>query len=171
MPKDVRAMLHRAKSLDLDLPVFNAILPSNDRQIEHAYEMIRRTGQKRVGILGLSFKAGTDDLRESPMVRLVERLLGKGYDLLIYDKEVSLATLIGANKQYIEQTIPHISSLIVSNIGEVLAHAEVLVIGHNAPEFREVVAQARNEQQVIDLVRIEKDVSHLDGVHYEGVCW
>jgi GDP-mannose 6-dehydrogenase len=168
LPKDIRAVLHRAKSLDLDLPVLSAILPSNDRQIEHAYQMIQRTNQKKIGILGLSFKAGTDDLRESPMVRLVERLLGKGYDLLIYDKDVSMATLIGANKEYIEQVIPHISSLIVSDMGEVLTHADVLVIGHNAPEFRDVLG---HKQQVIDLVRIEKDLSDLDRTRYQGICW
>jgi GDP-mannose 6-dehydrogenase len=170
LPKDVHAIVHRAKSLDLDLPVLNAILPSNERQIERAFRMIQRSGRKKVGILGLSFKAGTDDLRESPMVHLVEKLLGKGCDLRIYDRNVSMARISGANKQYIEQTIPHISALLVSDISQVLTHAEVLVIGNNAPEFREVPAQIKDGQQVIDLVRIEKDTSQLNG-SYQGICW
>lgn len=171
LPKDLRAILHRARSLDLKLPVLSAILSSNDRQIEYAYQMIRSTGQKKLGILGLSFKAGTDDLRESPLVRLAEKLLGKGYDLLIYDKDLSTAELIGANKQYIEQVIPHIASLVVSHIDEVLAHAKVLVIGHDEPEYREVLHAVKSTHQLIDLVRIEKDLSRVDDARYAGICW
>jgi GDP-mannose 6-dehydrogenase len=171
LPKDLRAIAYRAMSLDLDLPVLNAILPSNDRQIEHAYRMIQRLGHKRVGILGLSFKAGTDDLRESPMVRLVEKLLGKGYDIRIYDKNVALAKIIGTNKRYIEQVIPHVSALLISDIDQLLAHADVLVIGHKAPEFQDVLGQLRDGQHVIDLVRLVEDTSYLDGGHYEGICW
>lgn len=171
LPKDLRAIVHRARSLDLDLPVLNAILPSNGRQIEYAYQMIRRTGRKKLGILGLSFKAGTDDLRESPIVHLVEKLLGKGYDLRIYDKDVIMARITGANKQYIEQVIPHLSSLIVQDINQVLSHAEVVVIGNGAPEFQKVLGQLRDGQQLIDLVRIEKDISQWDGDYYQGICW
>ena len=171
LPKDLRAIVYRATSLDLNLPVLNAILPSNDRQIEYAYQMIQRVGRKRVGILGLSFKAGTDDLRESPMVRLVEKLLGKGYDLRIYDKNVALAKITGTNKRYIEQVISHISALLVSDMDQLLAHAEVLVIGHQTPEFREVLGQLRDGQYLIDLARVVEDPSHLDGDHYQGICW
>ena len=170
LPKDVRALVHRAKSLDLDLPILNAILPSNQRQIEYAFRMIQRSQHKKIGILGLSFKQGTDDLRESPMVHLVERLLGKGYDLRIYDRQVSMAKVIGANKQYIEQVIPHISSLLVSNKDQILNHSEILVVGNNTPEFRDIANQVENGQHVIDLARVERDMSRLNG-NYQGICW
>lgn len=170
LPKDIRAIVHRAKSLDLDLQVLNAILHSNERHIERAFRIIQRSGLKKVGILGLSFKSGTDDLRESPMVHLVEKLLGKGYAVLIYDRNVSTASLSGANKQYIEQIIPHISTLLVSEINQVLTHAEVLVIGTHESEFREILGQLEDGQQVIDLVRIDKDISELGG-NYQGICW
>lgn len=170
LPKDLRALLHRAKALDLDMPVLQAILPSNEQQIQHALCMIEQSGCKKIGILGLSFKAGTDDLRESPMVQLVERLLGKGYTLKIYDPNVALAKVIGANKDYIERVIPHISSLLITQPPQLLAHAELLVIGNSAPEFQEIVKQADSEMQVIDLVRIESEIAHLNG-HYQGICW
>jgi GDP-mannose 6-dehydrogenase len=150
--------------------VLQSILRSNEQHIEHAFRIIQQSGRKKVGVLGLSFKAGTDDLRESPMVHLVERLLGKGYDLRIYDTNVSVARLIGANKQYIDHVIPHVSTLHVSDIDQVLTHAEVLVVGNDSPEFREVVARAKGGQQVIDLVRVFKDLTQLDG-YYQGICW
>ena len=112
LPKDVRALQYRAKEVDLDMPVIQAILGSNQLQIQHAIDEIVDTGKKRVGLLGFSFKAGTDDLRESPIVILAEALLGKGYQLCIYDKNVSLARLVGANKDYINKQIPHLSSLL-----------------------------------------------------------
>jgi GDP-mannose 6-dehydrogenase len=171
LPKDLRAVIHRARTLDLDLPVLNAILPSNDRQIERAYQMVSRVRQKKVGILGLSFKAGTDDLRESPMVRLAERLLGKGYDLQIYDKEVSMAKVVGANKGYIEKAIPHISDLLVRDIDQVLSHAEVLVIGHSDPEFKEALERVKDKPYLVDLVRIRQDSSLFSDGRYEGICW
>lgn len=170
LPKDVRALVHRAKSLDLELPILNAILPSNQRQIEYAFRMIQRSKHKKIGILGLSFKQGTDDLRESPMVHLVERLLGKGYDLRIYDRQVSMAKVIGANKQYIEQVIPHISTLLVSNRDQILDHSEILVVGNNTPEFRDIANGVENGQHVIDLARVERDISRLNG-NYQGICW
>ncbi len=169
LPKDVRAITYRAKTLDLELPVLKAILPSNDAHIEHALRLVENLGNKRVGLLGLSFKAGTDDLRESPVVTLVEKLLGKGYDLRIYDRNVSLAAIIGANKRYIEQVIPHISSLLVPEIGDVLGHAETLVVGNNAPEFREALQRVRPQQQVVDLVRLTDEGASLD--NYQGICW
>lgn len=170
LPKDVRALAHRAKSLDLDLPVLNAILPSNVRQIDHAFRMIQRSQRRKIGILGLSFKPGTDDLRESPMVHLVERLIGKGYDLRIYDRNVSMAKVIGANKQYIERVIPHISTLLVPEIDQIMSHAEVLVVGNYNPEFRDILGQVEDGIQVIDLVRVEADISQLNG-GYQGICW
>ena len=168
LPKDLRAMTHKARSLDLNLPMLNSVLPSNELQINHALTMITARGKKKVGILGFSFKAGTDDLRESPIVELVERLIGKGYDLTLYDRNVSLATLVGANKDYILNQIPHISKLIVTSIDELMEKSETIVIGNGDPEFRGVVDQLKPGQSMIDLVRISD--GEMPG-NYEGICW
>lgn len=147
-----------------------SILPSNRLQIERAVNMVLQTGKKRVGVLGFSFKAGTDDLRESPMVTLIETLIGKGLQLAIYDRDVSLAKLFGANKEYIEREIPHISQLMRSSIDEVLNDSEVLVIGNKAEEFRDIQSKVRKDQILIDLVRLfDKDVAGLNS--YQGICW
>ena len=135
LPKDVRALQYRAKEVDLDMPVIQAILGSNQLQIQHALDQVMESGRKRVGLLGFSFKAGTDDLRESPIVILAEALLGKGYELRIYDKNVSIARLVGANKEYINKQIPHLSSLLCDTIDEVLDNSDVIVVGNGAPEF------------------------------------
>jgi GDP-mannose 6-dehydrogenase len=169
LPKDVRALLYKAKSLDVSVPILSAILPSNQNQIERGVQAVIEKGNKRVGILGFSFKAGTDDLRESPMVELVERLLGKGYDLRIYDRNVSLAALHGANKDYILNRIPHISRLMVESIDDVLSHASTIVIGNAAPEFAEVPRRVGDGQTIIDFVRVCNSRTVL-GV-YEGICW
>src|SRR5262249_12738380 len=137
LPKDVRALQYRAKELDVELPLISQILPSNRQQIQIALDQILETGKKRVGLLGFSFKAGTDDLRESPIVILAEALLGKGVSLRIYDKNVSLAKLVGSNKAYIEQQIPHLSSLLCDTIEEVIDGSEVVVVGNAAAEFAE----------------------------------
>ncbi|MCB1859360.1 MAG: UDP-glucose/GDP-mannose dehydrogenase family protein [Gammaproteobacteria bacterium] len=169
LPKDVRALTYKARNLDLDLPVLNAIMPSNQRQVERGLSMIMSGGKKKVGILGFSFKAGTDDLRESPIVEVIERLLGKGYDIKIYDKNVNIASLVGANKDFIMNQIPHISQLMEGSIERVMEHADVLVIGNGSEEFRSVPAQARSGQRVVDLVKI-LDQKSSPGV-YEGICW
>ncbi len=168
LPKDVRALTYKARSLDLDLPVLNSILPSNQRQIEKGIKMIVDKGNRKVGILGFSFKAGTDDLRESPLVEVIEHLLGKGYELRLYDRNVNLAALTGANKDYILNHIPHISRLMVQSMDEVLAFAETLVIGNGAAEFREVPARATSRQVVVDLVRI---IQAASSERYDGICW
>jgi GDP-mannose 6-dehydrogenase len=170
LPKDVRALQYRAKEVDLDLPMINAVLNSNQLQVQHAIDQILATGKKKIGLLGFSFKAGTDDLRESPMVVLAEALLGKGYELCIYDKNVSLARLVGANKQYIEEQIPHLSRHLSESIDEIIDKAEVIVIGNGAPEFSEAVMRCRADQTIIDLVRIPFDVSRM-AAHYDGICW
>ena len=170
LPKDLRALLYHAHRLDLSVPVLEAILPSNALQVKRGFELIRRTGKKRIGVLGFSFKAGTDDLRESPLVELIEILIGKGYQVKVYDKNVSLARLHGANRTYIEHEIPHIATLMCPSLDEVLAESEVVVIGNKAPEFGQALQQVRQDQVVIDLVRIMKDIDHLD-VRYEGICW
>jgi len=170
LPKDVRALEYRAKELDLDLPVLGSVLRSNRLQIQHAFDQIVETGRKRVGLLGFSFKAGTDDLRESPMVILAETLLGKGYALRIYDQNVLLARLTGANREYIEQQIPHLSKLLCSSIDEVLDESDVVVIGNTAPEFGEAIARCRADQVVIDLVRVPFDAAKVSA-EYQGICW
>jgi GDP-mannose 6-dehydrogenase len=169
LPKDVRALTYKARTLDLDLPLLSAILPSNQRQIERGFAMVTSRSKRRVGILGFSFKAGTDDLRESPLVEVVERLIGKGYDLRLYDRNVNLAALTGANRDYILNHIPHISRIMEDTIEAVLDHADVLVIGNGAPEFRDVLDRVRPGVEVIDLVRVDERRS-IPGV-YDGICW
>jgi len=170
LPKDVRAMQYRAKELDVEMPVLSSILPSNRLQIEHAFDEVLDTGKKRVGMLGFSFKAGTDDLRESPMVTLAEMLIGKGLCLRIYDKNVSLARLVGANKQYIEQQIAHLSSLMVGSVDELLDQCDVIVVGNQSPEFVEALSRVRADQIVIDLVRLPLTPEQTP-VDYRGLCW
>jgi len=169
LPKDVRALTYKAKLLDLNLPILNAILPSNREQLERGIRTVMEKGSKKIGILGFSFKAGTDDLRESPMVELTERLIGKGYDLRIYDSAVQLASIRGANRDYILNHIPHISRLMVGSIQEVLDHAGTIVIGNASAEFREVPRLIAPGQSIVDLVRIS-DACSVEGV-YDGICW
>ena len=170
LPKDVRALQYRAKEVDLEMPVIQAILGSNQLQIQHALEQVMESGRKRIGLLGFSFKAGTDDLRESPIVILAEALLGKGYDLRIYDRNVSIARLVGANKEYINTQIPHLSSLLCESIDDVLDHAEVIVVGNAAPEFSDALKRTRADQVIVDLVRVKADRSDIPG-QYQGICW
>ncbi len=170
LPKDVRALQHRAKELDVDLPVIQSILPSNKLQIDRALEQVIDTGKQQIGLLGFSFKAGTDDLRESPIVILAEALLGKGRRLRIYDKNVSLARLVGSNKEYIENQIPHLSSLLCDTIEEVIDQSEVIVVGTQAPEFAEAIERCRPDQIVVDLVRLPFRGALLKA-DYRGICW
>lgn len=169
LPKDLRALSYTAKSRDLDLPVLRSILPSNDLQIARALQLITEKGHKCVGILGLSFKAGTDDLRESPMIEIIERLIGKGYILRLFDRNVNLASLVGANRDFILNRIPHISRLMAPNLQEVLAHAQTIVIGNREDEFFGITDQLRADQVLVDLVRIAEQRSGNGG--YEGICW
>jgi len=168
LPKDVRALTYKGRSLDLELPVLSAIMPSNQHQIEKAIDMVANKGKRKVGILGFAFKAGTDDLRESPIVDVIERLIGKGYELKLYDKNVNLAALTGANRDYILNHIPHISRLMVESMQEVMDFAETLVIGNGAEEFKPVPENLKPGQAVVDLVRISKQMS---GGQYDGICW
>jgi GDP-mannose 6-dehydrogenase len=170
LPKDVRALQYCAKEMDLELPLISQILPSNKAQIQLALDQVLETGRKKVGLLGFSFKAGTDDLRESPIVILAEALLGKGLSLCIYDKNVSLAKLVGANKEYIEKQIPHLSSLLCNTIDEVIEKSEVVVVGNQAPEFADAIKQCRPDQIVIDLVRLPVCGSTIRA-DYRGICW
>jgi len=170
LPKDLRTLLYKGQREDLRLPLLNSILDSNENQVKMGINLITKTKKKKIGIFGLSFKPGTDDLRESPMVELIETLLGKGYKISIYDKNVSIAKIFGANKQYIEKEILHISSLMCSSIEKVLSDSEVLVIGNNSEEFRKIPELIREDQIIIDLVRIVNDKDERKS-KYEGICW
>jgi GDP-mannose 6-dehydrogenase len=169
LPKDLRALTYKAKMHDLELPIITSILPSNELQIARGLQLIMGNGSKRVGILGFSFKAGTDDLRESPMIEVIERLVGKGYDLRIFDKNVNLASLVGANRDFILNHIPHISRLMVTGIDAVLNHAVTIVIGNRDPDFQDVPERLRAGQRLVDFVRLTSRRS--ENGKYDGICW
>jgi GDP-mannose 6-dehydrogenase len=169
LPKDLRALIQRARELNVDGPLLPAALASNEQQKQRGFELIRRTGCKKIGILGLSFKPDTDDLRESPAVELVELLVGKGYSVAVYDRNVSLSALVGSNRAYIERELPHLSALLHPRLDDVLTHAEVLVITNRDPEFTQVLNRLRPDQRVIDLVRILPE--RAPSGQYEGICW
>ncbi|MDF3030902.1 MAG: GDP-mannose 6-dehydrogenase [Moraxellaceae bacterium] len=168
LPKDVRALSYRAMQRDLDLPLLYSMLDSNAEHIRRGLDLIMRKPVKRIGLLGLSFKSGTDDLRESPFVELGERLLGKGYDLRIYDRNVAQARMHGANREYINTKIPHLSNLLVGSLDEIANHAETLVISYPDPEFRSFLPSIPNEKTIIDLTGIDAGVKHPG---YQGICW
>src|SRR6266852_8957697 len=171
LPNDVRALNYRAKELDLKLPLFDAILPSNEEHLERAVEMVLETGKRKIAMLGLSFKAATDDLRESPQVQLVKRLLGEGRQIQIWDDNVSLGRLIGSNRQYIEEVIPHIGSLLSSNLEQVLENAEVVIVGTRGIDRDALRASLKPQQIVIDLVNLEKSRRLNEHAFYKGICW
>jgi GDP-mannose 6-dehydrogenase len=169
LPKDLRALAYSAKLHDLELPILNAILPSNELQVARGLQLIMVKGRKRIGILGFSFKEGTDDLRESPMIEIIERLTGKGYDVRIYDKNVQVARLVGANRDFILNRIPHISRLMVDNIDAVLQHGETIVVGNKSAEFESVPQRLHKGQCLVDFVRIS-NYPNNNG-EYSGICW
>jgi GDP-mannose 6-dehydrogenase len=170
LPKDLRAIIYRARELDTNVPVLNAVLESNKHHIAATAEKIIRSGKKKVGILGLSFKAGTDDLRESPLVILTETLIGKGFNIKIYDKNVSIAKIFGANKKYIEEEIPHISSLMTNSLDDIISHSDILVIGNKSEEFIDVIQGDIGDKTIYDLVRITPELDTVPS-GYEGICW
>jgi len=169
LPKDLRALSYKAKSSDLQLPILSSVLLSNEMQVSRGLQMIMDKGHKKVGILGFSFKAGTDDLRESPMIEVIERLTGKGFDLRIYDKNVNIASLVGANRDFILNHIPHISRIMVDSMGGVLDHAQTIVIGNKDSEFQKVPQALREDQVLVDFVRISDRRSEKG--KYDGICW
>lgn len=169
LPKDLRAVNYMAKMLDLETPLLNSMIQSNNVQILTAIKEIMSFGKKKIGVAGFSFKAGTDDLRESPLVEVIETLLGKGYDLKLYDKNVSIAKLMGANKEYINDRIPHISSLMVDSLDDLLEDREVIIIGNKDEEFKRLLRDSREDQLIFDLVRIG-DTS-TPRKNYHGICW
>jgi len=172
LPKDLRALTHRARQDDVAIPMLNSALESNEEHLQHALRLVKACGRKRIGVLGLSFKHGTDDLRESPVVALVEELVGKGYEVRIYDRNVSMARLMGANKEYIEREVPHIAKLMCSSMEELLARSEVVVIGNNGQEHERVLGDLRNGHKIIDLSGLKNGRhTHIKEVNYEGICW
>jgi GDP-mannose 6-dehydrogenase len=169
LPKDVRALIYKGRELDLELPLLSSLMRSNSEQIDRAFDAIMSHGKRRIAVFGISFKAGTDDLRESPQVALVERLLGKGMDIRIYDRFVNFARLYGANRDYILNHIPHISEILLDDFDAVLKHGEVVVIGNSAPEFDAIPGLCSKDQNVFDLVRVKEAGKAKGG--YEGVNW
>ena len=168
LPKDVRALSYRAGQLDVESPLIESLMRSNAAQVRKAFDIIASYDKRKVALLGLSFKAGTDDLRESPLVELAEMLIGKGFDLSIYDSNVEYARVHGANRDYIESKIPHVSSLLRSNFDEVVANADVIVLGNGDEAFAFLAERAPADKQVFDLVGFMRKSS---GSGLEGICW
>jgi GDP-mannose 6-dehydrogenase len=171
LPKDLRALTYRAKECDLQLPLLEGVLTSNIQHIQRAVDSVLRTNMRKVGVLGLSFKAGTDDLRESPLVLLIKQLIGEGLQIQVWDRDVSLGLLVGSNRQYIEEVIPHIGSLLCSTLEEVVRTTDVVVIGSKAVCSQELRSLLRPEQTVIDLVNLDRAQRPNGTLRYEGICW
>jgi GDP-mannose 6-dehydrogenase len=169
LPKDLRALVYLARHSDTDVPVLEAILPSNGLQVQLALDAVQRAGKKRVAIAGLSFKPNTDDLRESPMVLLAETLIGKGFAVRIYDPHVNLSRLVGGNRAYIEQMIPHIASLTCDSLAEAVASADVIIAAHGIGD--ELPGLVHDGQLLIDLARLSEDAVRHNEAVYEGLCW
>jgi GDP-mannose 6-dehydrogenase len=171
LPKDLRALAYRAKELDLSLPLLEAVLPSNSEHMNRAADAVLRTNRKKIAVLGLSFKAGTDDLRESPQVLLIKYLLGEGCRVRVWDRDVSLGQLAGSNRQYIEEVIPHIGSLLSTDLEEVVRSAEVVIIATKSVAKDRLSLCLAPEQIVIDLVNLDPARRPTGSGKYEGICW
>jgi GDP-mannose 6-dehydrogenase len=169
LPKDLNAMLYLAKTKDIELPMLGSVLASNRRHVEHAIAQILDTGKRKIGVVGLSFKSGTDDLRESPLVSMVEHFIGKGLDVCIYDPAVNIARLVGANRRFIEESIPHVASLMTTDVRRLIERAEVLVVAQKSPEILEALSRGRRGQVVLDLVPLPE--RRAGEAAYRGVCW
>ncbi|MBA3433789.1 MAG: nucleotide sugar dehydrogenase [Actinobacteria bacterium] len=170
LPKDLRALVHAARRADVDLPLLESVLPSNALHLRRTVDVVLALGRRRIGLLGLAFKPGIDDLRESPLVELAEALVGKGYDLRIYDPAVSISRLVGANRDYMVEHLPHLSELLVESVDDVMAHAEVCIVGAASPEAIEAIANAEN-RDIVDLVRLPDAAERRGGERYVGVAW
>ena len=170
LPKDLRAITYESRALDVSTPLLDSLEASNQIQIRRVIDWVISRRKRRVGVLGLSFKSNTDDLRESPMVAVVETLLGKGFEVSIFDANVNVSRLLGANRSYIEQEIPHLSRLMREDPKKVLEEAEVILVGNEDPRFAGLLEHLKPEQSVLDLVRVSK-VSTQSGAAYEGIGW
>ncbi len=171
LPKDLRALGHRARELDLKLPLLESLIPSNVEHLNRAVDAVLRTHKKKISLLGLSFKAGTDDLRESPQVQLVKRLLGEGCELRIWDEDVALGRLAGSNRQYIEEVIPHIASLLSPDLELVVRSAEVVILGNKSVRKEMLCQYLSPSQVVIDLINLESARRPSEPAAYQGICW
>lgn len=170
LPKDLRAVVHRARRADVSVPILESIAPSNEGQVERVFRIIEDSGKRRVGLLGLAFKPGTDDLRESPLVALAERLLGRGFELMIHDPQVAVSRLLGANRAYVDQRIPHLSRLMAGSADAVVNHAEVCVVGSADPDA--IAALGRVDGRIIvDLVRFPGSGEYCGDPRYIGISW
>lgn len=169
LPKDVRGLTHLAKGMDLKTPLLSSLIKSNFYQVDRGLELIYATQKRKIGVLGFAFKSGTDDLRESPIVTVIETLIGKGYELAVYDSNVHLSSLLGKNKEYVNNHIPHIYKLLKEDINEVINSSDVIVIGNNSKEFKEVITKIPETKKIIDLVRI--DPERTSNGNYVGICW
>ena len=170
LPKDLRATVYAAQQHDVEVPILRATLESNRKQIERAFRMVMATGHRKVGVLGMSFKAGTDDLRESPMVALIEMLIGKGCAVSIYDRDVSESRTMGANREYVEREIPHIWSLMRSSLPEVLRESDTVVIGNRSDEYAGAMGALSTESVIIDLAGVSA-ASVNTASQYQGINW
>jgi GDP-mannose 6-dehydrogenase len=170
LPKDVRALVHLAKEHDVDTPVLSAILPSNQHQIGRAIELVESTQRHRIGVLGLSFKPDTDDVRESPTITLIETLVGRGYEVSVFDEIVDPEKLIGVNRAFLERELPHVASLMRGSLDEIIQEVDVVVIANGSSGFQRVPQLMRDNQILIDLVGIAKDHNNMQG-DYEGIGW
>jgi GDP-mannose 6-dehydrogenase len=170
LPKDLRGLVYAARRADVSLPLLSHVLPSNEEHLRRAFDLVAATGKRRIGLFGLSFKPGTDDLRESPLVELAERLLGKGYDLRIYDANVTMSRLMGANRDFIESRLPHLGELLGNSVDDVLAHADVCVIGCKDPAVLRAL-DAAGDRTIIDLVRLPDAEARRAHPGYVGLGW
>jgi GDP-mannose 6-dehydrogenase len=169
LPKDLRAMNYLAKTLDVETPLLNSLIPSNNSQISSVIKRVTSYGKNKIGIAGFSFKEGTDDLRESPMIEVIETLLGKGYNLKLYDPNVTMSKTSESNKEYLENSISHISYLMVDSLDELLKDRELIILGNRNPEFKSLLSECREDQIIFDLVRMKEE--QCNGRNYEGIYW
>ena len=170
LPKDLRATAHLARSHDVELPMLSAILPSNQIHLSVALRKILASGKRRIGFIGLSFKAGTDDLRESPILRVIGTLVGKGYDVRLHDPSIDMDRVLGANRRFVEQELPYLPERLRPDLDDVLAHAEVVVIGNRSHEYRSLGPRIRAGQVVVDLVDA-LDRRSVTAGEYHGLAW
>lgn len=173
LPKDLRGLTYAARHADVTVPLLSQVLPSNEEHLKRAFELVTSSGRRRIGLLGLSFKPGTDDLRESPLVELAERLLGKGYDLRIYDENVALSRLVGANREYIDRRLPHLGDLLSHSVDDVIAHAEICVVGCTTPAVLQGLAaiDPPGSRLIVDLVRLPDAAERRATDGYVGLGW
>jgi GDP-mannose 6-dehydrogenase len=171
LPKDLRGLVYAAHRADVAVPLLSHVLPSNEEHLRRALDLVTASGKRRIGLFGLSFKPGTDDLRESPLVELAERLTGKGYELQIFDANVAHSRLIGANKAFLDERLPHISQVLTDDADAVLAHADVCVVATKDPQVLAAIDNARPDQKIIDLVRLPDAAERRNGDNYVGIAW